>query len=505
MRAIADAVGKIGKTQVGTILKNKESILSTYESNCSTSKKARTSKFCDINEALYEWYLMACSKNIYPNGPTLTAKAKEIAARLGKTEFEGSSGWLTRWKQRYNVKRITICGESGDVSGETVTSWKERLPEIVSGYAKRNIFNWDEAGCFWRALPTRGFGRRGKKCKGGKKSKQRFTIAFLVNAAGEKETPIVIWKSARPRCFKNFDINSLPVKYYHQDKAWMTGQILHSYLTSFNAKMKAEKRSILLLMDNAGCHPPEVLQGYSNIKIVFLPANTTSKLQPLDLGIIANFKVHFRRHLLQYVAAKIDTATSATEIIKSVNVLIAIRWVALSWREVKVSTIQKCFRNAGVLESDLEVREISDEDPFLDVDGTDELSSLISSAMGDLDHCSVEEYIDGDFSLPVCVELDDEWDENFLSGLTREEDQDSAVVEQSDDDDEGEDMDILPPVPKTKSFREAIHCLEDIKLFLEDKGLFDQASSASSLINKIASSYSSTLRQATLDHFFPAR
>ena len=47
---------------------------------------------------------MACSKNIYPGGPHLIAKAKEIADLLGKADFEGTSGWLSKWKKRYNVK-----------------------------------------------------------------------------------------------------------------------------------------------------------------------------------------------------------------------------------------------------------------------------------------------------------------------------------------------------------------------------------------------------------------
>ena len=340
VRAVAETFG-IGKTQVSEILKNKESILAAYESNASTIKKCRVSKFSDVNERLYEWYTMACSKNIYPGGPQLVAKAKEIAARLGKPDFEGTSGWLSKWKKRYNIKRVTICGESGDVSGETVTSWKERRPEIVQGYEKQDIFNLDETGCFWRALPDRGFGQKGKQCKGGKKSKCRFTIAFLVNAAGEKETPIVIWTSETPRCFRGFNISCLPVKYYHQKNAWMSGEILVTYLTAFNQKMRGQNRSLLLLLDNAGCHPPDQLQGkFSNIKIIFLPLNTTYNLQPLDLGIISSFKVHYHKFLLEYVLAKIDTVTSATEVTKSVNVLTAIRWVALAWREVKSTTIK---------------------------------------------------------------------------------------------------------------------------------------------------------------------
>ena len=91
------------------------------------------------------------------------------------------------------------------MSGVTVSSWKERLPEIVRGYDKKNIYNLDETGCFWRALPERGFVEKGKRCNGGKKHKLRLTIAFLVNASGEKEQPIVIWNSANPRCFRGFD------------------------------------------------------------------------------------------------------------------------------------------------------------------------------------------------------------------------------------------------------------------------------------------------------------
>ena len=40
--------------------------------------------------------------------------------------------------------------------------------------------------------------------------------------------------------------------------------------------MKAEGRSILLLIDNAGCYPENLKDKYSNIRMVFLPANTLS-------------------------------------------------------------------------------------------------------------------------------------------------------------------------------------------------------------------------------------
>ncbi len=79
-------------------------------------------------------------------------KAKHIADVLGKPEFKGSNGWLTKWKNRYNIKKVRICGESGDVHGETVQSWKERLPEILRGYSKEDIWNIDDFGEHYQKL-----------------------------------------------------------------------------------------------------------------------------------------------------------------------------------------------------------------------------------------------------------------------------------------------------------------------------------------------------------------
>ena len=170
-RALAEMFG-CGRTQIAQILKKKDTIMTIYQSNAAGSrihknKISCVSEYQQINEALYEWYTIACSKNIYPGGPELIEKAKLIAEKLGKSEFKGTNGWFGKWKERYNIKQATVCGESGDVQLSTVDSWKERLPEIVQGYKKEDILNMDETGIFWRALPDKGFGERGKACKGG--------------------------------------------------------------------------------------------------------------------------------------------------------------------------------------------------------------------------------------------------------------------------------------------------------------------------------------------------
>ena len=86
-----------------------------------------------------------------------------------------------------------------------------------------------------------------RRVKAVKKSKQRITVAFFVSAAGQKEKPVVIWKSENPRCMQRFNKSCLPVSYYSQKKAWMTGEILEAVLTKLNCRLSSSNCKILLL------------------------------------------------------------------------------------------------------------------------------------------------------------------------------------------------------------------------------------------------------------------
>ena len=62
---------------------------------------------------------------------------------------------------------------------------------------------------------------------------------LIANAAGGKESAIVIWKAEKPRCFKGIDVFKLPVTYYNQANAWMNGEILDDILSKLNRHLSS--------------------------------------------------------------------------------------------------------------------------------------------------------------------------------------------------------------------------------------------------------------------------
>uniref|UniRef100_A0A2S2PSY6 Tigger transposable element-derived protein 6 n=1 Tax=Schizaphis graminum TaxID=13262 RepID=A0A2S2PSY6_SCHGA len=303
-----------GKTQVYDTLKNQNRIKEEWLKG--NGKMIKSMKHNDneiINNEIWDWFVAVRAKNIPVSGPIIQEKAREIAVRHGNHSFKASNGWLSSFKNRHNIAWNRVCGESNDVNIDSVNEWKSKISEYVKDYDACNIYNCDETGLFFRAIPNKTLKLKGEQCKGGKLSKERLTVLLCGNMVGDMEKPLVIGKSVKPRCFKNLDVSKLPVIWCANKKAWMTGSIMENWLIQFNNRLIRENRKIILFLDNASSHPKLNL---SNLKLAWFPPNTTSLTQPMDQGIIYCVKIYYRRFLMQSLIANIDQINSTHEIEK---------------------------------------------------------------------------------------------------------------------------------------------------------------------------------------------
>jgi hypothetical protein len=137
---------------------------------------------------------------------------------------------------------------------------------------------------FFSLQPSKTFTFRGDFCHGGINSKEQVTIPLTCNADNsDKLPPLVTGKYKNPCCFKN--VKTLPTKYEGHTNSGMTTKISEDHLTQPDRKLGAENRKILLSVDQCAAYPKNTTF-LSNIKVVFLPANCTSQLQPLELEVI---------------------------------------------------------------------------------------------------------------------------------------------------------------------------------------------------------------------------
>ena len=113
---------------------------------------------------------------------------------------------------RHDIAFKEVSGESEKFSKEMTAPWEEAtLLTILARYQLKDIFNADEFGLFYEALPSKSLHFRGKRCSGGKHSKVGLTGMTASNAFGEKIPMFVIGKSASQTCFKH--LRNFPCRY----------------------------------------------------------------------------------------------------------------------------------------------------------------------------------------------------------------------------------------------------------------------------------------------------
>ncbi|VDP90912.1 unnamed protein product [Echinostoma caproni] len=96
-------------------------------------------------------------------------------------------------------------------------------------------------------------------------------------------------------------------------------------------------------MDNAPCHNQAAV--FSNVKLLRLPPNRSSMLQPMDQGVIWSFKCSFRKHLLEFVLSLIEDEQCFMK--AEVNILMVMHLVKKSWVSVHPHVLINAFMKAG--------------------------------------------------------------------------------------------------------------------------------------------------------------
>ena len=108
------------------------------------------------------------------------------------------------------------------------------MPAILSSYNLADIYNADEFGLFYQALPEKSLHLKSEKCVGGKHSKIRLTRMAAANALGKKLPMFVIGKLVKARCFSG--VRNIPCRYRAQKIAGWIVSFFEDWIRELDSK-----------------------------------------------------------------------------------------------------------------------------------------------------------------------------------------------------------------------------------------------------------------------------
>ncbi|CAI5938927.1 unnamed protein product [Closterium sp. NIES-65] len=303
--------------------------------------------------------------------------------------------------RRQGVRCRAVVGEAASADMAAVREAREKVPQLLThlGYQPRDTFNFDETALWLSVLPRKTYSNA--RIPGRKVSKDRLTVAFLVNADGSHVfRPLVISKARRPHDFRpDYDPEAL-CYWRHNAKGWMTSSLFTHFISQLNAAMYAERRHIAVLLDNASSH---MLRDECAWSEIVCGMRTTC---------LSNAR--YRQHWLQAFTAlwNDDGATSVVARWRP-NLRDVLGWLSDAWMSVGARTIQRCFWRTGCLPLSwsLELTHVHDDDPtphaYPDIeldDDIDNVGELICGLGLGAGAMTAAEYVAIDEGEPTCAE-----------------------------------------------------------------------------------------------------
>ena len=435
-------------------------------------KRIKLAKYSDLDAAVFKWYKQQRSGGIKVRGVDLQDAALRLSKHLGIANFQASAGWLFTFRTRHCLTDRRSAGEALSADESAVEPFRQKLVRIIneSNLLHSQIYNADETGLYWKATPSNTqVNRSEKRVAGHKTAKERISVLACANADGSHRlVPMVVGKAKKPRALKNL---SLPPCHYTGNKtAWFTQEI---FIKWFHEKFVPEvikfQREVLgisrenvkaiLLLDNAPAHPAErALVGLDGrIKVIYLPPNTTSLIQPMDQGVIEACKRGYRRRFQRECNVVIETEEDRVEDThaqrtlanyKAYNIRKALENWKDAWLDVKVTTLNNAW-NKLLKGTDVEV-------DFVGFDPSDFMEELHRVGETEVTEENVVEWLECDKGEPGYRH---ETEEDIARSVQGE------GAEEEDEDDEEEEE---GPRPKLSDIRYYLDKLLDAVEYYQD-------------------------------------
>uniref|UniRef100_A0A5S6QLW1 DDE-1 domain-containing protein n=1 Tax=Trichuris muris TaxID=70415 RepID=A0A5S6QLW1_TRIMR len=239
-------------------------------------------------------------------GANITLNERDFVVTFDRTERVWKATW--KWRDDRGSEVLKKFRRFFDALLSTEISFgQETHYALEGGYDDDFVYNADETGVNWKALPTKSLIARWEECAPGYKRRKKRVTLLCANSSGTHRLPLfVVGKSKNTRSFKNV---KLPVtRCGYQKKAWMNVEAFKDWFkTIFMPEVKRHQSligktgKVLLLVDNTPAHPSvqQLDEVDELVTIKFLPPNVTPLIQPMDQGVIQTSKRHYRKQLLR--------------------------------------------------------------------------------------------------------------------------------------------------------------------------------------------------------------